>query len=89
MSGWATTEPVMNGNADARSRSDATAPAGADLLHHFKRALLTLDEGEARRLLDGARAVRPAVEVIESVIAPALDHLGQAWEAGTLALSQP
>jgi methanogenic corrinoid protein MtbC1 len=88
MSTWATTEPLVNGNADALSRSNATAPAGADLLHHFKRALLTLDEGEARRLLDGARAGRTAVEVIESVIAPALDHLGQAWEAGAVALSQ-
>ena len=38
--------------------------------------------------MDGARVGRSAVEVIESVIAPALDHLGRAWEAGTVALSQ-
>jgi methanogenic corrinoid protein MtbC1 len=59
-----------------------------DLQHRFKRALLTLDGGEARRLVDGACAGRPAVAVIESVIAPALEQLGQAWEAGTVALSQ-
>jgi methanogenic corrinoid protein MtbC1 len=50
--------------------------------------LLTLDDGEASRLVSGACAGRSAVEVIESVIAPALDHLGRAWEAGTVALSQ-
>jgi methanogenic corrinoid protein MtbC1 len=59
-----------------------------DLRHRFARALLTLDGGEARLLVDGACAGRPAVEVIESVIAPALEQLGQAWEAGTVALSQ-
>ncbi|HEY3352827.1 MAG TPA: cobalamin-dependent protein [Polyangia bacterium] len=78
----------MDGVADPRGRRDATAPAGADLRHHFTRALLTLDGGEARRLLELARAGRPAVEVIEAVIAPALEQLGHAWEAGTVALSQ-
>lgn len=72
---------------DASGRGHAV-PGGADLLHHFERALLTLDSGEARRLVDAARAVLPAVTVIESIIAPALEHLGLAWESGTAALSQ-
>jgi methanogenic corrinoid protein MtbC1 len=59
-----------------------------DLQHHFTRALLTLDEGEARRLVEVAWVGRPAVEVVEELIAPALDHLGQAWDAGTVSLSQ-
>jgi methanogenic corrinoid protein MtbC1 len=59
-----------------------------DLQHRFKRALLTLDDGEARWLVDGVCAGRPAIEVIESVVAPALEQLGLAWEAGTVALSQ-
>jgi methanogenic corrinoid protein MtbC1 len=77
-------------SADARSN---TAPAGrfrgdSDLLHRLKRALLALDKSEAKKLAENSRAGRPAVEFIESLIAPALEQIGQAWEAGTVALSQ-
>jgi len=59
-----------------------------DLLHRFKRALLTLDKHEARRLADETRSGRGAIGVAEALVAPALEHIGQAWEAGTVALSQ-
>jgi methylmalonyl-CoA mutase cobalamin-binding domain/chain len=69
---------------------DAGSDGGgdADLLHRFKRALLSLDSPAAERVIAQASAGRPPLEVIEAVIAPSLSYLGQAWEAGTIALSQ-
>jgi methanogenic corrinoid protein MtbC1 len=60
----------------------------ADLLHRFERALLSLDGAEAGRLVQSALAQGPAVSVIESLLVPSLERLGQAWEAGAAALSQ-
>jgi methanogenic corrinoid protein MtbC1 len=59
-----------------------------DLSYRFERALLALDRGGARRLIEAARAERSEVEVIEAIVAPALEHVGRGWEAGTVALSQ-
>jgi hypothetical protein len=43
----------------------------------------------ARQAIEDARAGWPTtLEVIERVVAPALEHLGLEWEAGTVALSQ-
>jgi methanogenic corrinoid protein MtbC1 len=78
----------MGGENSACTPGDPTIPVGAEVLHHLKRALLTLDGGEAKRLVESARARLPAVAVVESLVAPALEHLGQAWENGSAALSQ-
>ena len=51
-------------------------------------ALLTLNRVQAQELLAAARAEHSALEVIELLIRPALEQLGQLWEGGDCALSQ-
>ncbi|MCK7576182.1 MAG: cobalamin-dependent protein [Chromatiales bacterium] len=51
-------------------------------------ALLTLNRVQAQELLAAARAEHSALEVIEILIRPALEQLGQLWEGGDCALSQ-
>lgn len=60
----------------------------AGLQRRFERALLALDRQGARRLIEQALVGRPAVAVVEALVSPALERIGQAWEAGTVALSQ-
>jgi methanogenic corrinoid protein MtbC1 len=51
-------------------------------------ALLTLNRIQAQELLAAARAEHSPLEVIEILIRPALEELGQLWEGGDCALSQ-
>ena len=51
-------------------------------------ALLTLNRVQAQELLASARATQAPLEVIETLIRPALEELGQLWESGDCALSQ-
>ncbi len=47
-----------------------------------------MDRVGAKRVLDHAGTSQSAVEVVERLVLPALEHLGNEWEAGVLALSQ-
>jgi methanogenic corrinoid protein MtbC1 len=78
----------MNAEVKSNTAPDVVFRGESDLLHRLKRALLALDKREAKKLAEDSRAGRPAVEVVEALIAPALEQIGQAWEAGTVALSQ-
>jgi methanogenic corrinoid protein MtbC1 len=51
-------------------------------------ALLTLNRVQAQELLAAARAEHSPLEVIETLIRPALEQIGQLWEGGDCALSQ-
>ncbi|MTW19780.1 cobalamin B12-binding domain-containing protein [Allochromatium palmeri] len=51
-------------------------------------ALLALNRVQAQELLAQARAEYSPLEVIEILIRPALEELGQLWEGGDCALSQ-
>ncbi len=63
-------------------------PIRAELQYRFERALLSLDRFAAERLLAEASRGPARVEVVEAIVAPALEHIGLEWEAGSMALSQ-
>lgn len=58
------------------------------LVGRFERALLEIDVSGARELLAEAAEDLPPTAVVDSVIAPALERIGAAWERGDAALSQ-
>lgn len=54
----------------------------------FRESLESLDRVAAETLFRVALKSMKPIEVIEQVVVPALEQVGQAWEAGTVALSQ-
>jgi methanogenic corrinoid protein MtbC1 len=54
----------------------------------FERALLSLDRIEAEKIIDEFRYRLEPVELVERTIVPALESLGERWDAGSIALSQ-
>lgn len=63
----------------------ATHPAAEDL-HAFEEALLRLDRGAARALLEAAGPDR--LRTVERLVCAALERIGAGWERGDVALSQ-
>jgi methanogenic corrinoid protein MtbC1 len=57
-------------------------------LLEFEQALLSLDRLGARRIIQAASDPGKAHLAVENLLVPALEHLGEQWEAGHLALSQ-
>ena len=53
----------------------------------FESALLALDRVRAEAVLGEAVADHAAVELVEGVVAPALDRIGAGWDEGQVALS--
>jgi methanogenic corrinoid protein MtbC1 len=60
---------------------------GTDI-EHFQEALQDLDKVKADRLFHEALAKMTPIEVVERMVVPALEGIGQAWQDGTVALSQ-
>lgn len=58
------------------------------LKESFEQALLAMDRVEARHILLGNDPPIEPLQLIETVVVPALEHIGQAWQEGTVALSQ-
>jgi len=58
-------------------------------IESFESALLDLDKLEAKRLLELEiqNGVKP-LELVEKIVVPTLERIGDAWQEGTLALSQ-
>ncbi len=54
----------------------------------FERALLLLDKEQAKRLIDQAMMLGGVQQVIQQLIVQPLTHIGDCWQAGTVALSQ-
>jgi len=57
--------------------------AGA-LLHEFVQAVTTFDAAQAERLLERARVLLSARELVLEVLVPLLSRVGQAWLSGDL-----
>lgn len=57
-----------------------------ELSLEFEHALLTIDRNGAQRILQSS--TRPLGERLDHIVVPAFDRIGQAWSAGTIALSQ-
>ncbi|MDG5800765.1 cobalamin-dependent protein [Marinilabiliaceae bacterium ANBcel2] len=58
------------------------------VLIQFEEALLNLDKIGARSLLLANEDKNGSAEVINKIVVPALKHIGDAWQNGSLALSQ-
>ena len=54
----------------------------------FREALETLDRIGAESIVNQARAAMTPIQVVDQVVVPALEQIGQAWETGDVALSQ-
>ncbi len=63
-------------------------PEQATVVEEFERALLAVDTLEAQRLVAGNGADATPMKVVDTLIAPALERIGEKWERGTAALSQ-
>jgi methanogenic corrinoid protein MtbC1 len=59
-----------------------------NLVELFEQALLAVDPLEAERLLTAASHAVLPMQLIDEVIAPALERVGEKWERGVAALSQ-
>ena len=59
-----------------------------NLVEQFEQALLAVDPLEAERLLTAASHAVLPMQLIDEVIAPALERIGDKWERGDAALSQ-
>ena len=57
-------------------------------IEHFQEALEALDKVTADRLFNEALGKMTPIEVVERMVVPALEGVGQAWQDGKVALSQ-
>ena len=60
----------------------------APLTREFEAALLAMDRLAAARLLAIAQDANAALPLLEAVVVPAMERIGQSWEQGRVALSQ-
>jgi methanogenic corrinoid protein MtbC1 len=70
------------------SEQNQSEPASDNRLREFERALLELDRVTSQRLLLGENPASGPHERIERMIVPALESIGEGWEAGRVSLSQ-
>jgi len=71
--------------------TQVSQPTSATLeawLQAFEQALLSLDRLGARRILTEAQGSWTAGELVEKLVAPVLEKMGDDWESGRIALSQ-
>jgi methanogenic corrinoid protein MtbC1 len=54
----------------------------------FERALLSVDRLGARNILTESKADQTPIQLVESLVRPALERIGEGWEQGHVALSQ-
>ncbi len=54
----------------------------------FEQALLSVDRLGARNILTASRDGQTPIEIVESLVLPALERIGAGWERGDIALSQ-
>jgi methanogenic corrinoid protein MtbC1 len=59
-----------------------------ELIKPFRESLEMLDRVSAENLFKQALSTLSPIEAIEQVVVPALEQIGAAWEAGSVALSQ-
>ena len=61
---------------------------GSHALNRAEAALLDLDLEALRSVVAENLAMAPKLGVFETLVAPALERIGRAWEEGDLALAQ-
>ncbi len=54
----------------------------------FEEALLSLNRVAARNIIENEFSGENAFEIIKTIISPVLEHIGDMWESGEIALSQ-
>lgn len=59
-----------------------------DIIYQFEKALLNLNKFEAKRLLFSEQGNLTSLELVSKIVVPALERIGDAWQDGSLALSQ-
>lgn len=59
-----------------------------EITYQFEKALLNLDKIEAQKLLAIEEDNLTPHEIVRKVVVPALERIGNAWQDGSLALSQ-
>ena len=59
-----------------------------EITFQFEKALLNFDKIEAKRLISINEDKKGSAEIINNIVIPALGRIGDAWEDGSLALSQ-
>ncbi len=60
----------------------------SDLTESFQLALLSLDRLAARKCVAHAADHLSAMEIVDQIVVSALQHIGNGWERGDIALSQ-
>jgi methanogenic corrinoid protein MtbC1 len=60
----------------------------AHIAEQFEHALVTVDRVGAQQILQDAFQQSGYTDTIDQVLTPALEHIGQQWELGQIALSQ-
>ena len=63
-------------------------PSDTRLIDDFEGALIAMDRNRARRIFMEGVERQGALSFMENLVGAALDRIGEAWEAGGLALSQ-
>ena len=58
------------------------------LTARFEQALISLDRLEAKDILLASGDRWSPIRIVETIVVPALEHIGAGWERGTIALSQ-
>jgi methanogenic corrinoid protein MtbC1 len=56
--------------------------------HQFEQALLARDRSSVRHILQELSTTHTPIHVIDTLVTPVLERIGNAWEEGTIALSQ-
>jgi len=59
-----------------------------ELIQDFREALESLDQIKATALFQQALRGRSPIEIVEQIVVPALEQIGQHWNDGSIALSQ-
>lgn len=59
-----------------------------ETINQFEEALIKLDRFEAQKIIGSLDNSLPPVELVSKIVVPALARIGDAWQNGSLALSQ-
>ena len=54
----------------------------------FEKALINLEKSEAQEIIDSVSQELTSLEIVSQIVVPALEQVGNAWQEGSLALSQ-
>src|SRR6478735_6842284 len=74
----------LAGGPSSFSVAGGGSETAAELLDEFVQAVASFDSTQAERLLERARVLLSARELVLEVLAPLLARVGQAWQSGAL-----